>query len=88
MAAGIGVTLIPQVALDARITRGTGISLSRLEAPASRQIGLAWRQKSLRTEDFRTLGSTMRELMDERESSDARDPITPIPPPGWSHISI
>ena len=62
VAAGIGVTLIPRLAADARITKGTGISLSRLAAPASRQIGLAWRRSSLRTSDFRTLAGTLRTL--------------------------
>ena len=64
VAAGIGVTLIPRLAVDARITRGTGISLSRLGVPASRRIGLAWRRTSLRAEDFRLLARTLRELMD------------------------
>ncbi len=64
VAAGIGVTLIPRLAIDAHITQGTGISLSRLGVPASRQIGLAWRQTSLKTEDFRLLANTLRELTD------------------------
>ena len=62
VAAGIGVTLVPRLAVDAQITQGTGISLSRLAAPASRQIGLAWRQTSLRIGDFRLLASILREL--------------------------
>ena len=62
VAAGVGVTLIPRLALDAHITRGTGISLSRLAAPASRRIGLAWRQTSLRTDEFRLLANTLRNL--------------------------
>ena len=62
VAAGIGVTLIPRLALEARITRGTGISLSRLAAPASRRIGLAWRRTSLRAEEFLLLASALREL--------------------------
>ena len=62
VAAGVGVTLIPRLAIDAGIIEKTGISLSRLGAPASRQIGLAWRRSSLRTGDFLTLASTLREL--------------------------
>ena len=62
VAASIGVTLIPQLAVDAHITQGTGVSLSRLSVPAARQIGLAWRQTSLRTEDFRLLANILREL--------------------------
>ena len=62
VAAGIGVTLIPTLAVDAQITQGTNISLSRLAMPASRQIGLAWRRTSLRTGDYKVLASTLREL--------------------------
>ena len=62
VAAGIGVTLVPGLAVDARIARGTGISLSRLAVPASRRIGLAWRRTSLRAEEFRVLADTLREL--------------------------
>ena len=64
VAAGIGVTLVPQLAVDARIAEGAEISLSRLAVPASRQIGLAWRQTSLRAEEFRLLASALRELAD------------------------
>ena len=62
VAAGIGVTLIPQIAVDAHITQGTDVSLSRLSVPASRQVALAWRRTSLRFEDFRLLADTLREL--------------------------
>jgi len=62
VAAGIGVTLIPQLAVDAHITEGTDISLSRLAAPASRRIGLAWRQTSLRADEFQLLARALREL--------------------------
>ena len=64
VAAGIGVTLVPRLAVDARIAEGTGISLSRLAVPASRRIGLAWRRTSLRAEEFRLLADTLRELID------------------------
>ena len=64
VAAGIGVTLVPRLAVDARIAEGTGISLSRLAMPASRRIGLAWRRTSLRAEEFRLLADTLRELTD------------------------
>ena len=64
VAAGIGVTLVPRLAADAHIARGTGISLSRLATPASRRIGLAWRRTSLRAEEFRLLVCALRELND------------------------
>ena len=62
VAAGVGVALIPRLAVDAHITRGTAISLSRIGVPAARQIGLAWRQMSLRSREFRMLADTLREL--------------------------
>ena len=62
VAAGIGVTLIPRLAVDAEITRGSGITLSRLGAPASRRVALAWRRTSLRAGEFRLLARTLRVL--------------------------
>jgi len=62
VAAGIGVTLVPKLAVAAQITQGTGISLVPLAVPASRHIGLAWRRTSLRADDFRLLTKTLREL--------------------------
>ncbi|MYG14349.1 MAG: hydrogen peroxide-inducible genes activator, partial [Gammaproteobacteria bacterium] len=64
VAAGIGVTLVPRLAVEARILEGTRISLARLGAPASRRIGLAWRRRSGRTEDFQLLAGALRELTD------------------------
>jgi LysR family hydrogen peroxide-inducible transcriptional activator len=48
VASGIGVTLLPKLAIDAHITRGTKIRIIPLTVKASRQIGLVWRQSSLR----------------------------------------
>ena len=64
VAAGIGVTLVPRLAVDARIAQGTDVSLSRLAVPASRRIGLAWRGTSSRAEEFRLLATTLRQLTD------------------------
>ena len=64
VAAGIGVTLVPRLAVDSRIAEGMGISLSRLAVPASRRIGLAWRRTSLRAKEFRLLADMLRELTD------------------------
>ena len=62
VAAGIGVTLIPRLAVESNITGGADVSLSRLGTPAARRIGLAWRRTSLRAEEFRSLATTLREL--------------------------
>ena len=64
VAAGIGVTLVPRLAVDALVTGGTEISLSPFVVAASRQVGLAWRRTSLRAEEYRLLGSTLSELTD------------------------
>jgi len=61
VAAGIGVTLVPRLAVDARIALGADISLSRLAARASRQIGLAWRRTSLRAKEFQMFASVLRQ---------------------------
>jgi len=66
--AGIGVTLIPRLAVDAHITQGTDISLSRLDTAASRQIGLVWRQTSPLAKDYRMLATTLREMANGDES--------------------
>ena len=60
VAAGIGVTLVPQLAVEAGILQGTRISFSRLGAPAFRRIGLAWRRTSRRAEDFQSLADALR----------------------------
>jgi LysR family hydrogen peroxide-inducible transcriptional activator len=57
--AGIGVTLLPKLAIDAQITRGTNIKLLPLSVTASRQIGLVWRRSSLRAREFEILGDAL-----------------------------
>ena len=62
VAAGIGVTLVPRLAVDAGILQGTNIALSPLATPTSRQIGLAWRRTSPRADEHRQLAAELREL--------------------------
>lgn len=61
VAAGIGVALIPKLAVDAAITNDANVSLSRTKLPAFRRIGVAWRTTSSRTRDFQTLTRFFRE---------------------------
>jgi LysR family hydrogen peroxide-inducible transcriptional activator len=63
VAAGMGVTLLPELAIDSQITRGTLIKLVPLSNNASRQIGLVWRKSSPRSQDFETLGQTLKSLV-------------------------
>lgn len=62
VASGIGVTLLPELAIDSEITKGTSINLVPLSNNASRQIGLVWRQSSLRSRDFEILGDTLKSM--------------------------
>ncbi len=61
VANGLGVTLLPQMALDAGILRGLDLEARPLAGKSSsRQIGLAWRRTSARKETFRRLGATLK----------------------------
>lgn len=55
VASGIGVTLLPQMAVDAGMASMEKIRLIPLRTPASRQIGLVWRPSSPRVSEFELL---------------------------------
>ncbi len=58
---GLGVTFVPQMAVDAGLLTGTRITALPLEAAhGTRQIALAWRRASPREEEFRLLADTLR----------------------------
>jgi LysR family hydrogen peroxide-inducible transcriptional activator len=58
VASGLGITLLPQLAVTAGITKGTGLVLRPLAgAGAWRTLGLAWRPNAPRAADYRALGS-------------------------------
>lgn len=57
---GLGVTLLPEMALDAGILEGTGVVTRPLDAPhPARRIALAWRKGSPRGDEFRMLAETL-----------------------------
>ena len=57
---GLGLTLIPQMAVSAGILDGTGIVTRHLDAKVtSRRIALAWRRGSPRAAEFRMLGDAL-----------------------------
>lgn len=60
VASGIGVTLLPQMAVDAGMTSTRNIRLIPLQTPASRQIGLVWRASSPRVSEFELLAKIFR----------------------------
>jgi LysR family hydrogen peroxide-inducible transcriptional activator len=60
VAGGLGITLLPQLAVAAGITEGTGLVLRPLAgAGAWRTLGLAWRPNAPRASDYRALGSQL-----------------------------
>ncbi len=61
VANGLGVTLMPQMALDAGILRGLDVNVRPLAgAVPHRRIGLVWRRSSARAETFRALGDALK----------------------------
>ena len=62
---GLGLTLVPQMAVAAGILAGTGIVTRPLDAAtSSRRIALAWRKGSPRAEEFRMLGKALIEAQE------------------------
>ena len=58
---GLGLTMLPQMAVDAGILNGTNIIARPLQSDhASREIALVWRRNSPRGEDFRLLARELR----------------------------
>lgn len=50
---GLGLTLLPKMAIDAGLTRGTGLDVRPLDGPGTvRRIGLAWRKAAARADEF------------------------------------
>ncbi len=60
---GLGVTLLPQLAIDAGLLKGTSLTTIPLDDKAAvRQIGLAWRARTGRRDEFRLLGREIKRL--------------------------
>jgi LysR family hydrogen peroxide-inducible transcriptional activator len=57
---GLGVTMLPEIAIDAGILEHTSVTARPLDAEnASRQIALVWRKASPRARDFRLLAGVL-----------------------------
>jgi LysR family hydrogen peroxide-inducible transcriptional activator len=60
---GLGMTMLPQMALNAGILDGTQVVARPLDTPeASRDIALVWRRNSPRAEEFRLLAQDLRAI--------------------------
>lgn len=59
---GLGVTLLPKMAVDTGLTRSTGVQVAPLnDRRASRQIGMVWRKTSARKSEFVALADFFRD---------------------------
>ncbi len=66
VANGLGVTLLPERALEVELRSAAGLAVKRFRPPApSRTIGLAWRRGAAREADFRLLGESLRQGLRE-----------------------
>jgi LysR family transcriptional regulator, hydrogen peroxide-inducible genes activator len=65
-AGGIGITLMPEMAVAAEITPGLGLVARPLAGDPMRTIALAWRRSSARKAEFRALGSYLKTVLEER----------------------
>ncbi|HZF45283.1 MAG TPA: hydrogen peroxide-inducible genes activator [Sphingomonadaceae bacterium] len=58
---GLGVTIVPEMAIVAGILHGTHVVARPLKSPnASREIALVWRRNSPRSDEFRLLAEELR----------------------------
>ncbi|MCY7340121.1 MAG: LysR family transcriptional regulator [Sphingomonas bacterium] len=61
---GLGLTFVPQMAVDAGLLDGTRVTTLPLAADhGSRRIALVWRRSSPREEEFRLLSKTLRAIV-------------------------
>ena len=61
----MGITILPKMAVDANILQGTNVKTrSFSEANVWRSIGLMWRNKSSRQDEFRALGQLIVDALD------------------------
>ncbi|HEX8308966.1 MAG TPA: LysR substrate-binding domain-containing protein [Allosphingosinicella sp.] len=61
VANGLGQTLVPEMAIEAGILKGTGVAARRLDADhAFRRIALIWRRGSPREKEFRLLADVLK----------------------------
>ena len=58
---GLGVTIVPEMAIEAGILHDTDVVARPLKSPnAAREIALVWRKNSPRSDEFRLLAEELR----------------------------
>lgn len=67
VANGLGLTLMPALALDVELRSDSGLEVRRFRDPQpSRQIGLLWRRSSLRKTDFHAFAEVIEQQIEMR----------------------
>lgn len=56
---GLGVTLLPQMAIDAGLLRGTGLAAVPVDDDPARDLGLVWRKGTARRAEFELLAKAL-----------------------------
>ena len=59
--ADLGVTFLPEMAVDSALLEHTQIELHALKDNQFRDVGIAWRRGSARAKEFRALGQFIAE---------------------------
>jgi len=62
-AGGIGITLMPEMAVATEITPGSGLVTRALAGAPARRIALAWRKSSARKAEFRAFGDYLKTVL-------------------------
>ncbi|MFT8245349.1 LysR substrate-binding domain-containing protein [Roseomonas sp. BN140053] len=65
VAGGLGVTLLPRLAVSGGVLAGAAVELRPLEDASGRTLGLAWRARSPRVAEFAGLADVIRGALDE-----------------------
>ena len=64
VAGGLGVTLLPRLAVEGGVLAGANVELRPVEDAPGRMLGLAWRTRSPRAREFKGLAATIREMLE------------------------
>jgi LysR family hydrogen peroxide-inducible transcriptional activator len=79
VAGGLGVTLLPRLAVAGGVLAGTSVVLRPIESPSGqvtgRTLGLAWRARSPRAAEFRSLAPVIGEAVAACVAHDRHDKI-------------
>ncbi|TAN55035.1 MAG: hydrogen peroxide-inducible genes activator [Magnetospirillum sp.] len=59
VASGLGITLLPELAVAGGVLRGTDLVTRPLAGGGSRRLGLAWRRSCARKDEFHLLGQAL-----------------------------